>query len=93
MNSFKAASELLEKRSAIYSDRPQLPSAQYIGYTNMLPFVAYGDRFQEHRRLISQVIGSRSLVERFSPLQEHATHAFLHRLLVNPEDFAEHIKK
>ena len=59
----------------------------------MLPFVQYGDRFREHRRLISQVVGSRSLVERFGPLQERATQAFLGKLLADPDDFVEHIKK
>ena len=93
VNSAQIASELFEKRGSIYSDRPQLPSAMHIGYTRMLPYVAYGDRCREHRRMISQVIGTRALVEQYGPLQERATHAFLGRLIAEPEGLLEHINK
>ena len=93
INSVSVASDLLDKRGSIYSDRPQMPSFELIGYANMLPFVKYGDRSREHRRMISQVIGSHSLVEQFALLQERATHAFLGRLMAHPEGLLDHINK
>ena len=93
VNSLKAASDLLDKRSNIYSDRAQPPSADYIGYTKILPLIEYGDRLREHRRMISKVVGSRVQVEKFGGLQEHVTHKFLNRLLNDPTHFAKHIEK
>ena len=92
VNSHKVAVDLLDKRSAIYSDRPQMPSAEIIGYTNVLPLMQYGDRFRDLRRMYGSALGSRSLVERFAPLQEASAHRFLYRLLTDPADFVNHIK-
>lgn len=93
LNSFPAALDLLEKRSAKYSDRPYLPSADISGFSNILPLTGYGERFREQRRMLTRVIGSRTLVEKFGPLQQHATNSFLGRLMQDPNEFLEHIKK
>ena len=93
INSFKMASDLLDKRSTIYSDRMQAESAKFIGYTDTLAVMSYGDRFREHRRIMARVIGSRAQVEKFGGLQEHATHQFLNTLLQDPAHFVDHIKK
>ena len=93
INSVKIASDLLDKRSTIYSDRVQAESAKYIGYTDTLALMAYGERFREHRRIMARVIGSRAQVEKFAGLQEHATHQFLNTLMHDPGHFTDHIKK
>ena len=93
VNTYKAAVDLFDKRGAIYSHRPELPSATFIGYTNVLPLMQYGERWREHRRLFSTIMGTRALVERFAPLQQASTHKFLLRLLKDPDNFVEHIKK
>ena len=93
VNSAKVASDLLDKRSTIYSGRSQSESAKYIGYADIVSFLPYGERFREHRRIMAKVIGSRAQVEKFGGLQEHVTHKFLNKLLEDPEHFVEHIKK
>ena len=95
VNSHKAAVDLMEKRSSIYSNRPPLQSAGLIGYTNTLPMVPYGDRLREQRRMLSQTFGSRALTDKFGPLEEHEVHTLLLRILREPssEHILEHIKR
>ncbi|KAF9495090.1 cytochrome P450 [Pleurotus eryngii] len=51
LNSLQAAVELLEKRSAIYSDRPDFIVYDLMGWTPNLPFLPYGERFKKHRAI------------------------------------------
>lgn len=41
----------------------------------------YGDRFREQRKMLSQVFGSRALVDKFNRLQEREVHDLLMRIL------------
>lgn len=93
INSYKAAVDLLDKRSSIYSERPKPPSAEYIGYTTVFPLLGNGDNFKDQRRMITQTIGTRAQVEGFWPLHKHVTHKFLAALLYEPDDFMGHIRK
>ena len=93
VNSHETAVALLDKRSVTYSDRPPLKSSEFIGYSNTLPLTRYGDRLRDQRRLLNQTLGTRQLVEKFGPLEEHATYDFLQRLLKHPDGFAEHVKR
>lgn len=70
-----------------------LISAEAIGYTKLTPLMPYGERFKEQRKLLAQTIGTRSLVEKFMPLQEYEVQDFLLRLLRTPDDFVAHIKR
>ncbi|KAF8699510.1 cytochrome P450, partial [Rhizoctonia solani] len=82
LNSAKAASELLEQRSALYSDRicpvvikdPEL--FDWSGSTGML---GYNDVWRYHRRMISKVLGSRE-ISQFSRIQERQTRSMLQAL-------------
>ena len=93
INSYQIAVDLLEKRGAIYSDRPSLVSADIIGYSGITPALAYGEHFKEHRKMLSQTIGTRSHVDRLASLQIHEVRRFLGRLRKDPENFVEHIKR
>ena len=93
INSLQTANELLEKRSAMYSERPPLVSAEMIGYDNTFPMLTYGDRLKEQRRTAGQAIGTRALVEKFGPLTEREIQLFLSNLLKDPEHFFAHIKR
>ena len=81
INSHKAALDLFEKRSNTFSDRPRLPSAEAIGFASTLPLTPYGDRFREQRKMLSQVFGSRVLVDKFNRLQEREVHNLLGQIL------------
>ena len=80
-NSQKAAEDLYEKRSTVFSDRPSFPSSEIIGYDRLLPLTSSGERFREQRKMLSQLFGSRALVGRFSRLQEREAHDLLLQIL------------
>ncbi|KAL0945487.1 hypothetical protein HGRIS_000973 [Hohenbuehelia grisea] len=52
LDSVTAATDLLEKRSSIYSDRPNFTVFWLMGYFPDLPLLPYGKRFQKHRRML-----------------------------------------
>lgn len=45
LNTKAAATELLERRSAIYSDRPRSIVADYLGSQLSMPFTRYGKSY------------------------------------------------
>lgn len=97
INSLDAAIDLLEKKSAIYSDRPlMLMAGELMGWAHSLVLSPYGTRFRDIRRLLHRYVGSRGQldkVEPFHPLIETEAHHFLRRTLDSPERFVEHIRR
>lgn len=95
INSYKHAYELLEKRSAIYSDRPHMIMAgDIVGWDQILVLLRYGSQFREYRRLMARVLGSRKNVESFVPIIEEHTGRLLCRLLREPTaDLPSQIRK
>ncbi|KAJ4474825.1 cytochrome P450 [Lentinula aciculospora] len=59
LNSKAAAMELLERRSATYSDRPRSIVAEYIGSRMAIPFARYGKSWQNMRRAAHAVLNAR----------------------------------
>ncbi|KAF5387612.1 hypothetical protein D9615_000087 [Tricholomella constricta] len=93
LNSAKAAYEMLDKKSPIYSDRPVLQmGGNLVGWKNTLVLLPYGDRFRRFRRLFHGVIGSRASMKKFSIIEEFETHRFLRRVLTKPGDLASHVR-
>lgn len=85
INSYKHAYELLERRSAIYSDRPHMVMAgDVVGWDQVLVLLRYGPQFREYRRLMARALGSRKTVEAFAPIIEHQTGKLLLRLFRSP---------
>ncbi|KAI5994900.1 cytochrome P450 [Pisolithus orientalis] len=75
LNSANAAVEMLEKKSSIYSDRPTLPmGGELIGWKDALVLLPYGDKFREHRRNFHRVLGGRTAVSVYHPIEEMETH-------------------
>ncbi|KAG6915061.1 hypothetical protein DXG01_013668 [Tephrocybe rancida] len=93
INSAKAAHEMLDRKSHIYSDRPVLEmGGNLVGWKNSLVLLPYGDRFRRFRRLFHGIIGSRASMKKFSHIEENETHKFLRRLLTEPADLAAHVR-
>lgn len=85
---------MLDKKSAIYSDRPTLQmGGELVGWKNTLVLLPYGDRFRRSRRLFHKLIGSQAAMARFFPQEELETRRFLRRVLTKPDDLAVHIRK
>ena len=85
---------MLEKKSSIYSSRPMIAvGGELVGWNRTLALLPYGNKFREYRRLIFQLIGSRKNMERFVPLVEAKTRAFVHELNQDPARLVKLIQK
>ncbi|TFK29251.1 cytochrome P450 [Coprinopsis marcescibilis] len=93
LNSVKTACDMLDKKSAIYSDRPVLQmGGELVGWKNTLVLIPYGDRFRRFRKLFHQLIGSPFAMKRFAPVEEFETRRFIRRLVAKPDDLSGHIR-
>ncbi|KAJ7251370.1 cytochrome P450 [Mycena rebaudengoi] len=85
--------DLLDQRSAIYSDRPRSTMMnELMGFEFAFVTMRYGDKWREHRRLFHSAFHL-TASRRFRPQQVNASHDLLRRLLENPDDeVMKHIK-
>lgn len=93
LNSAQDAIELLEKRNALYSERPSIPMANLIGWQNSLALTPYStERFKVARKVFHHTIGTPSAVANYHGVEEQETYRFLQRLLKAPEDVGKHVR-
>ncbi|KAG2133604.1 cytochrome P450 [Suillus bovinus] len=93
LNSVKAAIELLDTKSSIYSDRPVLTmGGELVGWKYALGFLSYGDRFRYYRKTIHRIMGSRAAMSVYEPIEEIETRRFLKRVFAKPEQLQTHIR-
>ncbi|PPQ79518.1 hypothetical protein CVT25_003400 [Psilocybe cyanescens] len=94
LNSATVACDMLDKKSAIYSDRPVLQmGGELVGWKNTMVLLPYGDRFRRYRRLFHSLIGSQSAVKRFYPSEEFEARRFLRRVLMKPDALSAQVRK
>ena len=94
LNSAKEATEMLDKKSSKYSDRPVFHMAgNLIGFKYSLPLLRYGDRFRESRRQFHRFIGTRAMLKTYHDIQQLEVHRFLKRVYARPEQLATHIRR
>ncbi|KAF7289900.1 Cytochrome P450 [Mycena indigotica] len=76
--STEATKDLLEKRSALYSDRPRLTMiVELMGYDFLVVMKQYGDEWRANRRLMNQDFGNQAKLSAFRPMQLDAAHKVL----------------
>ena len=93
LNSAKAAIDILDKRSSIYSDRPYFTMAgELMGFDNSLALLPYNVRFNETRRVTKGAMGP-GAVRVFEELEKSVCLRFLGRVLDTPENFLAHIRQ
>ncbi|KAJ7046133.1 cytochrome P450 [Mycena alexandri] len=63
LDSYETAVDLLEKRGAIYSDRPRLTLYKALGWEPALTFMPYGKQFTKHRALHHSYLNPRKAEE------------------------------
>ncbi|KAF9457683.1 cytochrome P450 [Collybia nuda] len=84
LDTSEAVTELLERRSSLYSGRARLPMInELMGWDFNFGFMPYGDHWRRHRRLMHQNFHP-SAATRFRPHELKATHNLLQRLLDDP---------
>ncbi|KII84599.1 hypothetical protein PLICRDRAFT_354147 [Plicaturopsis crispa FD-325 SS-3] len=91
VNSAAIANELFERRSSIYSSRPNFVMCkELMGFGDFLSLVPYGERWRAMRRLFHRELHPQAAIQ-FRPLEIDATHDLLRRLGDTPDDFFAHI--
>ena len=94
LNSSKAASDLLDKRSATYSNRPILTmGGTIVGWNQSMGLSQYGPRFREYRKFVNRFVGTRASMENLAPLQERETVKFLARVMADPGSLIRQTRK
>ncbi|TFY56486.1 hypothetical protein EVJ58_g7609 [Rhodofomes roseus] len=94
VNSARAARDLLEKRSAKYSDRPySVLFIDLIGWDAEIGIMNYGERFKKHRRWVQAAFFDKAALAQLLPVQIREAHTLLANLLRDPENFARHLHR
>ncbi|KAL3450266.1 putative cytochrome P450 oxidoreductase OrdA-like protein [Aspergillus insuetus] len=93
LNEARLAVDLLEKRSAIYSDRPDMPFAKLAGWGDGIALLEYGKRFHSYRKHMHREIGSKLSIARFNDVQETEVSRFLLQLIDRPQALVSHVRK
>ncbi|KAH8114932.1 cytochrome P450 [Phellopilus nigrolimitatus] len=93
LNTVEAARDLMDKRSANYSDRPDsILHGDWINWKYFLTLLPYGDRFRAQRRLMQQYLNSHAVIS-LRPVQAEQVGIMLKNLLNCPEEFRHHINQ
>ncbi|KAE9405244.1 cytochrome P450 [Gymnopus androsaceus JB14] len=93
LNTLEAARELLERKSGIYSSRPQATMLNdLIGWSWAFSMMPYGREWKACRRLFTTMFNP-SIRSQHEPQELRATRIFLLRLHETPEDYATLLRK
>ncbi|KAI0768442.1 cytochrome P450 [Irpex lacteus] len=92
LNSEKAALDLLERRGAIYSDRPRFPFYDVLGWADTIIFSAYGPFHTRQRKMYQDALG-KNVVSEYRGIQERAANVLIKSLTDAPEDFDRHVQR
>ncbi|KAA1470219.1 cytochrome P450 [Dentipellis sp. KUC8613] len=88
---YQIAVDLLEKRSAIYSDRPPLVLFTELGgWGRAMPLLRYGPMLRKHRKITQAYLNPR-IVQGYASLHIELAGRLLSSLTADPEKFREHI--
>ncbi|TCD63400.1 hypothetical protein EIP91_005582 [Steccherinum ochraceum] len=90
LGSFEAATDLLEKRSAIYSDKSTTEMMKLMRWEWSMAIMPYGPTWREHRRIAHQYLNY-DAVKQYRTLQLEEIRACLSRMLETPLHAKEHI--
>ncbi|OBZ78535.1 O-methylsterigmatocystin oxidoreductase [Grifola frondosa] len=94
LNSLQAAQDLMDKRSAKYSDRPRFVlMSELMGWDCVLSTMGYGDRCRKHRKWIHEAFQAKPVLESYYPLQRRESSVLLSGLLESPEAYIAHFRR
>lgn len=87
----KVASELLDKRGAIYSDRPEFPMAMFAGWHGISGLMRHTENWRMRRRLIHQTFYPNGTVSMHDLIRRTGVE-LLRNMLNTPDDFWKHVR-
>ncbi|KAI0259890.1 cytochrome P450 [Gloeopeniophorella convolvens] len=92
LNSMKAAKELLERRSSLYSDRPPLVAALELFQLRWnIALLPYGKEWR-HLRHEFHANFHPAAARKYEPVELRAVRRLLRNLLAKPDEFSPHIR-
>ncbi|KAJ3558857.1 hypothetical protein NM688_g678 [Phlebia brevispora] len=92
LNTLEAATDLLDRRSSIYSDRPRLITAgEIICRDSNVGFIRYGMKWRKMRRVTHDIMHVRA-VHAFEQHQEHDAAILVAHLLESPDKWDPHFR-
>ncbi|KAI9570681.1 cytochrome P450 [Boletus coccyginus] len=89
LNSPSVVTELLEKRSQIYSDRPFIATVEPYGYDCNFSFSPYGEHWRLCRRIFHQTFRAESSLN-FRPMQLRRARQMIVNMIDNSEEYPFH---
>lgn len=87
----KISGELLDKRGAIYSDRPEFPMAMFSGWHGISGLMRHNDNWRMRRRLIHQAFYPNGTIGLHDLIRRTAV-GLLYNMLATPDDFWKHVR-
>ncbi|KAJ7589639.1 cytochrome P450 [Mycena floridula] len=90
LNSAKAANDLFDDRSSIYSCRAKTHLLDLLDVPPVSTNVQYGKDFFKQRRILNKYL-NRRLSSSYETIQRKQAHILLRDLLRDPSDYTEHI--
>ncbi|KAJ3567437.1 hypothetical protein NP233_g6374 [Leucocoprinus birnbaumii] len=92
LNDASIAQELLEKRSALYSSRPELPMlTDVVGFRGFFSAMQYGQEWRSHRRMFQQYFSEARLHVFQEKGLEFVRKGLLPNLYQDPDDLKAHM--
>ncbi|PBK75449.1 cytochrome P450 [Armillaria solidipes] len=92
INSAQVATDLLDTRSSIYSDRPPMVMVkELMGWNFNMGFQSYGSEYKKSRKLFHHGFSPRASDE-YQPIQTREVTMLLAKLLQSPEQFDKHLR-
>ncbi|KZW01755.1 cytochrome P450 [Exidia glandulosa HHB12029] len=92
LNSFEAAVALLDKRSAVYSNRPTFTMQGELMGWQWNTALMNGDRWRAHRRILHHYLHE-SMAKNYRPTHARAVVQLLRALIDSPDDFYQHVRR
>ncbi|TFY81396.1 hypothetical protein EWM64_g2623 [Hericium alpestre] len=91
ISKFSTAIELLEKRGAIYSDRPHMVlENEILGWDAAMPTMRYGAQFRKHRKLSNALLNPNA-ARGYIAIHEEVSLRLLSAFASQPDKFYDHI--
>ncbi|KAK0470334.1 cytochrome P450 [Desarmillaria tabescens] len=91
LNSYTFAKELLDNRSANYSDRPYMTMPILCGWGDSVVILSYGPAFRIQRKLFHKTMGNLENLRQFYHIEEGQSQEFLKKILADPEHFVDNV--
>jgi cytochrome P450 len=86
LNSAQSAVDLMDKRSSIYSDRPDFHFFEESGWKDVLTFSKAGPAFRKHRKIFQNAFSPTNIVQ-YREKQEDLARGLLKQMVRKPEQW------